>query len=322
MHLLVLRAGYTSPRNAAFLRSAPRDRVACVDVNVSNLSVVSVCESDSRDVRSTVVRASATERDRLAALAAKNRRGARPVERSRRSSNAIQYAKSRTQLVRDERRKSRGLREVTTTTPGGGRLSRADGTPLRAYRRDDLSDAYRDNRRRQGEQTRAESLTKQTRAHEVAVQLVTTHGVHWLIEDCNLTAWAKLWGKSLHAFAPGMVTVELAALSARRRRLLEDGDRADGALESLPVREARQEGSVHSQPRVRRVRVLRRPGPGLGRPRHLRRAYRRRRTHQRPRGLLEGRGAARHGLLTNTSSPRAPRCPDESNAPSGATTSN
>jgi hypothetical protein len=104
---------------------------------------------------------------------------------------------------------------VATTTPGGGRLSRADGTPRRAYRRDDLSDAYRDTRRRQGEQTRAESLTKKTRAHEVAVQLVATHGVHWLIEDCNLTAWATLWGKSLHAFAPGMVTAELSVLAAR-----------------------------------------------------------------------------------------------------------
>jgi hypothetical protein len=100
-------------------------------------------------------------------------------------------------------------------TPGGGRLSRSDGVPLRAYWRDDLSSAYRDTRRRQGERARAQSLTKKTRAHDVAVQLVATHGVHWLIEDCNLTNWARLWGKSLHAFAPGMVTAELAALSAR-----------------------------------------------------------------------------------------------------------
>jgi hypothetical protein len=47
------------------------------------------------------------------------------------------------------------------------------------------------------------------------VQLVATHGVHWLIEDCNLRNWAKLWGKSLAAFAPGMVTTELAALTSR-----------------------------------------------------------------------------------------------------------
>jgi transposase len=215
MHLLVLRAGYTSPRNAAFLRSAPRDRVACVDVNVSNLSVVSTA-TNQRDLASTVVRVDAQERDRLARVAAKTRRGARLVERSRRSSNASQYAKSGAQLVRDERRAERGLRPVESPTPGGGRVSRGDGVPLRAYRRDDLSDVYRDTRRRQGEQARAQSLTKQTRAHEVAVQLVATHGVHWLIEDCNLTAWAQLWGKSLHAFAPGMVTFELAALSARR----------------------------------------------------------------------------------------------------------
>jgi hypothetical protein len=50
----------------------------------------------------------------------------------------------------------------------------------------------------------------------VAVQLVATHGTNWLIEDCNLTAWAKLWGKSLAAFAPGMVTAELAELTTSR----------------------------------------------------------------------------------------------------------
>jgi hypothetical protein len=188
--------------------------VACVDVNVSNLSVVST-GADLRDVRSTVVRASATERDRLARVAAKKRRGARLVERSRRSSNASQYAKSRTPLARYERRAERGLREVTTMTPGGGRLSRSDGVPLRAYRRDDLSAAYRDTRRRQGERARAQSLTKRTRAHEVAVLLVATHGLDWMIEDCNLTAWATLWGKPLHAIAPGMVTAELAALAVR-----------------------------------------------------------------------------------------------------------
>jgi hypothetical protein len=214
MHLLVLSEGYTSPSNAGLLEQAPTNRTACVDVNVSNLSVVSVADSDPRDPRSTVVRGDVGERDRLAALAAKTRRGARLVERSRRTSNASQYAKSTSQLARDERRSAKGLRPVESLTPGGGRLSRSDGVPLRAYWRDDLSSSYRDTRRRQGEQARAQSLTKQTRAHEVAVQLVAIHGVDWLIEDCNLATWAKLWGKSLHAFASGMVTAELTALTA------------------------------------------------------------------------------------------------------------
>ncbi len=214
MHLLVLANGYASPRNAGLLGSAPTNRTACVDVNVSNLSVVST-STDQRDLASTVVRADGGEHDRLAALAAKNRRGLRRVERSRRSTNTSQYLKSKAQTARDERRAQRGLREVVTTTPGGGRLSRADGVPLRAYWRDDLSSAYRDTRRRQGERARAQSLTKKTKAHEVAVQLVATHGVDWLIEDCNLTNWARRWGKSLHAFAPGMVTAEFAALTAR-----------------------------------------------------------------------------------------------------------
>jgi hypothetical protein len=214
MHMLVLAEVYVSARNSALLDGASTDRTACVDVNVSNLSVVSV-DSVHHDPRSTVVRADVSERDLLAIAAAKKRRGSRRVERSRRAANTSQYVKSVAQVRRDERRATRGLRMVTDSTPGGGRLSGSDGKPLRPYRRDRLSATYRDTRRRQGERARATSLTKKARAHDVAVQLIATHGIHWLIEDCNLTAWAKHWGKSLHAFAPGMVTAELFTLTTR-----------------------------------------------------------------------------------------------------------
>jgi hypothetical protein len=214
MHLLVLGVGYVSPRNAELLDATPIERVACVDVNVSNLSVVSV-DAGERDPRSTVVRADAGERDRLARVSAKKRRGQRRVDRSRRAANAQQYAKSKSQVKRDERRAERGLRLVTDATPRGPRIANAANVPRQAYRRDHLSASYRGTRRRQGERARAESLTKQIRAHEVAVQLVATHGTTWLIEDCNLTAWARLWGKSLSSFAPGMVTAELAQITSR-----------------------------------------------------------------------------------------------------------
>jgi hypothetical protein len=215
MHLLVLSEGYASLHNRELLNAARTDRTACVDVNVSNLSVVSV-DSSHHDPRSTVVRADAEERDRLSRAAAKKRRGLRRVDRSRRASNAQQYAKSKAQVQRDERRAARGLGPVTDSTPRGARLTNAAGIPRQAYRRDQLSSTYRDLRRRQGEQARSMSLTKQAKAHDVAVQLVAIHGTNWLIEDCNLAAWAKRWGKSLHAFAPGMVTAELAALTAQR----------------------------------------------------------------------------------------------------------
>ena len=215
MHLLVLNGGYTSATNRALLDAAPTDRKSCVDVNVSNLAVVSV-DVSHHDPRSTVVRTDASERDRLARAAAKRRRGERRVDRSRRASNAHQYAMSKAQVKRDERRAARGLRCVTDSTPRGVRLTSAAGVPRRAYRRDHLSANYRDQRRRLGERERAQSLTKHTHAHDVAVQLVAIHGANWLIEDCNLANWAKRWGKSLHAFAPGMVTAELAALVARR----------------------------------------------------------------------------------------------------------
>lgn len=215
MHLLVLNEGYTSPCNRALLDAAPSGRTACVDVNVGVLAVVSV-DAQHCDIRSTLVRADAGERDRLARAEAKSRRGLRRVDRSRRASNAEQYAKSQAQVKRDERRAARGLRPVADTTPRGPRLSNAAGVPLQAYRRDELSRAYRVTRRRQGESARAVSLTKKTKSHDVAVQLVAMHGVNWMIEDCNLTAWAKLWGNSLHAFAPGMVTSTLAALVKAR----------------------------------------------------------------------------------------------------------
>src|SRR5665213_2101899 len=214
MHLLVLAHGHTSAKNGAALDARPKDRKACVDVNVSNLAVVSV-DTCHRDPRSTVVHLDSDERERLIRAAAKKRRESRRVDRSRRRSNAEQYAKSTAQVKRDERRAARGLRAVTDSTPRGGRQTSAAGAPSRAYRHDQLSANYRDLRRRQGERERAASRTKHIRAHDVAVQLVATHGTNWLIEDCNLTTWAKRWGKSLHDFAPGMVTSEIAALIAQ-----------------------------------------------------------------------------------------------------------
>jgi hypothetical protein len=215
LHLLVMSAGYASAKNRAALDAAPTHRRACVDVNVSNLAVVSV-DASQCDPRSTVVRIEADDRDRLAAAAVKKRRGERRADRSRRASNATQYAKSKSQLKRDERRAARGLRSVTDSAPLGQRLCSVTGVPKRAYRRDQLSDTYRDLRRRQTERARADSRTKRMRAHDTAVQLVATHGTNWLIEDCNLTTWAKRWGKSLHAFAPGMVTAGLAEVAIQR----------------------------------------------------------------------------------------------------------
>jgi len=132
-----------------------------VDMNVSNLAVVSV-DAGHRDPRSTVVRVEAGASERLARAAAKKRRGERRVDRSRRASNAQQYAKSKSQMKRDELRAERGLRAVTDATPRGGRLTSATGVPLRAYRHDQISTTYRDLRRRQGE--RAQQVAPSTSA--------------------------------------------------------------------------------------------------------------------------------------------------------------
>jgi hypothetical protein len=220
MHLLVLNSGHTSPKNKELLGRAPTTRVACVDVNVSNLSVVSVVRSATvglgpRDLISTVVAKGNLEQDFLKKAEAKKRRGQKKCDRSRRSTNDSQYQKSNAQIKRDSKRVTRGLKPVETQVPGGARLARADGKPTQAYYRDTLSGSYKIQRRSLGETDRARSLTKQIKAHDIAVQLSAIHGTNWIIEDCNLSTWARLWGKSLHAFAPGMITAELAALATR-----------------------------------------------------------------------------------------------------------
>lgn len=214
MHLLVLSEGWTSPKNKALLGLASTTRVACVDVNVSNLSVVSV-GLDPRDLRSTVVARDSQERDRLRRVEAKKKRGQRRCDRSRRAMNEAQYKLSRSQIKRDQKREAKGLRPVVTEVRGGARLEGRDGKPTQSYRRDTLSVSYKTQRRSLAEQARGQSTTKKIKAHDIALQLVAINGTNWIIEDCNISGWARLWGKSLHAFAPGMVTSELGAITTR-----------------------------------------------------------------------------------------------------------
>jgi hypothetical protein len=258
LHLLVLTEGYASPGNRVLLERVPTGRVACVDVNVSNLSVVSVASSDPRDLRSTVVRADADARDRWAALAAKNRRGARLVERSRRTSNARQYAKSRAQLARDERRAKKGLHPVESLTPGGGRLSRADGVPLHAYWRDDLSVAYRPHQTAPGRAGPGPELHQEDQGSR----------------DCGAARRDPRNALANRGLQPhrlgqalGQIPLRLRAGHGHGRTRGTDravwwwphqsGDGADGALEPLPVRASREERPWRAHARLWRVRVHR-----------------------------------------------------------------
>jgi hypothetical protein len=97
------------------------------------------------------------------------------------------------------------------TNPGGSRHARADGAPLRAYRRDTLSRGYHRTRADHAADVRASSQAKHARAHQVAARVVATHGHSITVEDCTISTWARLWGKRIALFSPGMLVTALAA---------------------------------------------------------------------------------------------------------------
>ena len=212
MHLLVLNDGYHSPRVRDQLAAAPRDRVACVDVNVSNLSVTSR-NHELTSLETTVVKVSEIERERLVREVLQRRRRQRSLDRSRRATNVAQYQKSKAQVRRDQRRAAHGLSEVTTLARGARRM-RTKEKPIQAYRRDTLSKQYVHLRTIDAARARATSITKGQAAWAISRELIAIHGPHWIIEDCHLPTWSRSWGKAMAISAPGMVTCALAATSA------------------------------------------------------------------------------------------------------------
>lgn len=215
-HLLVHQAGYQSPSTRARRAALPAGRRAGVDANVSNLSVASFTapttsgqEPGDLAVAQIVC---APEQQRAATRAAKRVRDRqRALDRSRRNTNACQYGPSVRQRTRAQRRNAKGLPAKQITNPGGARHARADGVPLRAYRRDDLSRRYRRTRSDHATHARRTSQAKQARAVAVAAQIVATHGNAITVEDCRIAAWARLWGKRIALFSPGMLVAALAA---------------------------------------------------------------------------------------------------------------
>lgn len=134
----------------------------------------------------------------------------RALDRSRRNTNADQYRPSARQAARAARRAERGLPARQLTNPGGPRHARVDGVPLRAYRHDRLSGAYRRTRTDHGAETRAASQAKHHRARDIAARIVHTHGSTITVEDCSISTWARLWGKRIALFSPGMLVAALA----------------------------------------------------------------------------------------------------------------
>jgi hypothetical protein len=210
-HLLVHQIGYRSASTVARREQIPAGRRAGVDVNVSNLSVASFPDGQPDRVAVARIDCTPTQQKAAAGAAKKNRARQKALDRSRRNTNAGQYGPSVRQQKRAERRAVNGLPACEVANPGGPRHARADGVPLRAYRHDTLSQRYRRTRRDYADHARRASQAKQARANEVAETIVATHGNTITVEDCRISTWARLWGKRIALFSPGMLVDALAA---------------------------------------------------------------------------------------------------------------
>ncbi len=208
-HLTVLKPAYTSPATVGRRRQAGAvNRKGGVDVNVSNVTIVSF-DPHGDQAHATELTRTAGHRKAAKVEQARRRGRQRALDRSRRAANPDQYHRSRNQKQRDRRRAEAGLPPVTTEVPTGPRKTRADGKPVRAYRRDRLTNGYRRGRSAQAAEATSQTQARRNRARQIAAQVVAEHGPRLVVEDSHLPAWARQWGKALHAFQPGTL---LAAL--------------------------------------------------------------------------------------------------------------
>jgi hypothetical protein len=210
-HLLTHQSGYASESTQARRASVPADRQAGVDANVSNLALASFPAAHPEQLAIDQIRCDTDQQLAATRAATRARARQRALDRSRRNTNPDQYGPSPRQRKRAHRRAAHGLPVKQVTNPGGPRAARVDGVPLRAYRRDTLSGAYRRTRTDHGAQARAASQAKQGRAREVAGRIVATHGNTITVEDCTISTWARLWGKRIALFSPGMLVAALAS---------------------------------------------------------------------------------------------------------------
>ena len=210
-HLLVHRRGYQSPSTQVRRRETPIGRRAGVDANVSNLAVASFPEDQPGQLAIEQIACTPEQQNAAARTAKQARDRHKALDRSRRNTNADQYGPSVRQRKRAQRRADDGLAARRITNPGGPRDARADAVPLRAYRHDTLSGSYQRIRADHGAASRSASQAKQARAGEVAARIVGAHGNTITVEDTNISTWARLWGKRIALFSPGMLVAALAA---------------------------------------------------------------------------------------------------------------
>ncbi|WP_460492110.1 hypothetical protein [Dactylosporangium cerinum] len=160
----------------------------------------------------------------------RQRRRNRALQRSRRCSNPTQYQLSTRQQQRADRRRAAGLPAVQVATPAGPRIANAAGVPVRAYRHDQLSTSYRRLRAAAAAAGEARTQAGRTRARTVAADLVAIHGPDLIVETGDLRVWARRWGRSMHAFTPGMLLTALDHETAKVTAVTASNGATGGGL--------------------------------------------------------------------------------------------
>src|SRR5262245_58793494 len=208
-HLMVLTTPYVSPASAARrarVAIEAMDRIAGVDINVSNITLASHEDGDAFRVTRIARDQAQQQRDR--GRYRRDRRRQRALDRSRRAMNRAQYQLSRRQDKRARRRALAGLPPVDVI-PMGLRNARADGVPLQSYRRDQLSASYRRGRAAAASDAAAAAQARRDRARQVAADVVATHGYQLIVEDVSISAWSRSWGHAVAAFSPGLLVAAI-----------------------------------------------------------------------------------------------------------------
>ena len=208
-HLLIHQAGYQSPAARSRRALIPAGRYAGLDANVSNLALASFPDAHPEQLVIEQIACDAAQQQAAARAAKQARDRQRALDRSRRNTNADQYGYSVRQQMRADRRGAQGLKPKQISNPGGPRAARVDGVPLRAYRHDRLSRSYQRTRTDHATGARNASQAKIARARDIAARIVVTHGTTITIEDCSIATWARLWGKRIALFSPGMLVAAL-----------------------------------------------------------------------------------------------------------------
>jgi hypothetical protein len=228
-HLLVHQAGYQSAGTRARRAQIPTGRRAGVDANVSNLALASFPVGHPEQLHVEQITCTQDQQTAAARAAKRARARQRAWDRSRRNTNADQYGPSARQAARAAHRAGGGLPTKQLTNPGGPRHARVDGVPLRAYRHDRVSGRYHRTRTDHGVEARAASQAKHHRARDIAARIVHTHGSTITVEDCSISTWARLWGKRIALFSPGMLVDALAReCAAAGGELQRAGTRSTG----------------------------------------------------------------------------------------------